>query len=476
MAHWSIDEVPDLTDTERAWLRDRLAGYSVNGRRILDEDRPRIVVDDGYEIQTSGGWGEEPRELRLGRSAIHEDLAKRRLNELEQNRASGIRGLLYPGATPSDEVLFQASLYFDEFFVIHPGSALLGRLGSRNRHRFSRTDEAGTRYMESLNAFIRRLQDFDKMVLPLKRAGVLRVLPPQMQDRADFMDLITADMDDPEFRQIVESGWRSPVFVASKKMEPLLPLVGQSVPVGSQLIDGLRRRSTYADFRESRQAELFSPRAYGVKQVEPVLAASILLNHAFLLSETHDLLPVTDDSMCVSLMQRKLQRVTTLPGYQDFRRTLNIGASSLSMRVLEEYLPRFDFRNFEDALMAREKLAGPLYQFRQAMASLAAEISESPYDANFGLQIERIIRSKVKPAIAALEDEIRTSRDGFITKVIRNAQVGTVPVVGSIFAGLPASAVIAISAGVLTFEAAVETYMELTRKKHNGLTLLLKKL
>ena len=376
----------------------------------------------------------------------------------------------------SQEALFQASLYFNEFFVIHPGSALLGRWGSRNRDRFSRNDEAGVRYLDSLNAFIRRLRDFDKIVLPLKRAGVLRVLPPQMQDRADFIDLIAADMDDPEFRQIVESGWRSPVFVASKKMEPLLPLVGQSHPGGSQLIAGLQRRSTYANFGERCEAELFSPRAYGVKQVEPVLAASILLNHAFLLSEAYDLLPITDDSMCIRLMQRKLQRIATLPGYQDFRRTLNIGAASLSMRVLEEYLPRFDFKNFQDVLIAREKLAEQLDQFRQAMASLAAEIAESPYDANFGLQVERIIRSRVKPAIAALEDEIRTSRDGFITKVIRNAQVGTVPVVGSIFAGLPASAVIAISAGVLTFEAAIEAYIELTRKKRNGLTLVLKRL
>ena len=88
--------------------------------------------------------------------------------------------------------------------------------------------------------------------------------------------------------------------------------------------------------------------------------------------------------------------------------------------------------------------------------------------------VERIVATKVRPGITALENEIRTSRDGFVGKVIRNTQAGTIPIIGSIFVGLPASAVIAISAGVLTFEAAAETYLELSRKKRNGFALLLK--
>jgi hypothetical protein len=41
------------------------------------------------------------------------------------------------------------------------------------------------------------------------------------------------------------------------------------------------------------------------------------------------------------------------------------------------------------------------------------------------------------------------------------------------FAGLPASAVIALSAGVITMEAAITTYREITRTRRNGLSLLL---
>jgi hypothetical protein len=348
--------------------------------------------------------------------------------------------------------------YYDEYYYRHP----------------SGDSEALARYRKSREAFITRLQDFDVAMLPLKRAGVLRAVPPQIQERPDFIELITADMGDPGFRQIVETGWHSPLFVASRKMEPLLPLVGVGRPRRGELIEGLKKRSRYPFL--GRQPEmLFSPDPYGVKEVEPVLAASILLNHAFLLSEQYGLVPFTDDPMCVQLMGRKLKRVAELPGFQDFRRTFDIGAASLSMKVLDEHLPRFAFTDIEDVLVAREKLAEQLEGFRRAMAALAAEIEQSPYDADFGRRVEQIIATKVKPAIAALENEIRTSRDGFVSKCIRNTQAGTVPVVGSILAGLPASVVIAISAGVLTFEAAIETYLEISRKKRNGFTLLLKK-
>jgi hypothetical protein len=113
MARWSIDEVPGLDEAERAWLKDQLQGFSITRRQIFDEDGLHVIADDGYEIEIRSSWGEKARELRLGRSQIHEQLAIQRLRKLGQSRASGLHGLFYPGATPPQEVLFQAALYFD---------------------------------------------------------------------------------------------------------------------------------------------------------------------------------------------------------------------------------------------------------------------------------------------------------------------------------------------------------------------------
>jgi hypothetical protein len=469
MARSRDDHVPILTNDELSWLKDHLRDWN-----DVAEGRMPISVNDGYGIWYRAGHNSTS--VEVGRAKIHEELAKQRLAELGQGRTDGLRGLFYPGATPSFDSLCQAALYFNEFFVIHPGSALFNTWATHDRMRdLSRPDqEAETEYVRGRQLFVRKLLVFDKAVLPLKRAGLLRAIPPQMQERPNFVELITADMGDTEFREIAETGWHNPVYVAAKKMEAPVPLVGHSELGSIQEIAGeLNSRLRYAAMISGESGGLFADGYYGVKEVEPVLAASILLNHAFLLSDAHGLVPFTDDSMCLRLMQRKLKRVMELPGFQDFRRTLAIGTASLSLRVLEEYLPRFKFNDVEEILTAREKLAEQLEDFRQAMAALAAEIEESPYDTGFTQRVERTIATRVRPAIAALENEIKTSRDGFITKFIRNTQAGTLPVVGSILAGLPASAVIAISAGVLTFEAAIETYLEISRKKRNGFTLLL---
>lgn len=279
----------------------------------------------------------------------------------------------------------------------------------------------------------------------------------------------------------MESLQQEPAFIAARKMEfysdqdsnapSVSPLRRADRPrYGETFLDGLRERARHGAIHDP---DLFGD-LYGVREVEPLIAASILLNHAYLVAEEYGLIPFTDDPKSSLLMRRKLERVAAEPGFSDFRRMYATGTSELSLRVLNEYLPSFDFKRAEDVLEARKKLRGPLEAFREAMASLSSEVETLPYEATYPRHIERIVATKVRPGITALENEIRTSRDGFVGKVIRNTQAGTIPIIGSIFVGLPASAVIAISAGVLTFEAAAETYLELSRKKRNGFALLLK--
>jgi hypothetical protein len=150
------------------------------------------------------------------------------------------------------------------------------------------------------------------------------------------------------------------------------------------------------------------------------------------------------------------------------------GSAALALCVLDEQLPRFRFRGAEDVLTARAKLADQLGTFREAIRAFAAEIDESPYDATFQQKVERVVAAKVRPALTELEREIRTSRDGFVARCVRNVRTGSVPILASIFVGLPASVIIGLSAGVVTVEAALETYLDIRAKKRHGLSLFLK--
>lgn len=428
-----------------------------------------LFVDDGYDLYERNSVSSE-RVLLVGRAGLHERMALKRLGSRQDDR--GLRGLFYPEATPSRSMLHQAALYFDEVFLVHPGGALLGRWNTR--HPYGDRDlDAARAYEQSHREFIARLEGFNREVVPLKQAGVLRAVPPQAQGDPEFLKLITADLGDSEFRRIAEESWNVPVFVAATKMEPLLPLIGADGGDPDTIRTELDVRTRYATSWRGTKT-LFDPDAYGVKEVHPTLAATILLNHAFLLADRHDLIPFTDDQLSVRLMQRKLRRLEEMSGFSDFKRELALGTAALAMRVLDEQLPRFEFRNIEEVLEARGKLKEQLDSFREAMRAFAGEINESPYDTKFHQRVERIVATKVQPAITALEREVRTSRDSFVAKCVRNVKTGSVPIMASVVIGLPASVVVGLSAGVLTFEAALETYLEVRAKKRHGLTLFLK--
>jgi hypothetical protein len=428
-----------------------------------------LLVTEGYEFhQTSLPSSRDAKVLVVGRGALYERIADAALTD--KSRGRRLRALYFPGATPSRELLNQSCLYFDEIFYISPGSTVF-----ENRHHpYGDSDEKGVQsYRERERAFLERITKFDKEALSLKQAGILRPLLPTMQHHPDFIKLLTADLDDAEFKAIAQEHVPDLAFVAARKMEPLLPLVGTGMTT-DQIHTELDRRAHYAGFGE-RKPELFGSNHYGVKCVDGTLGASILLSHALLLGESNNLIPITDDIGGQRLLARKLERISALEKFPDYRRELDLKAATLALRVLEIYVPKFEFSTFDDALETRERLRASLENFRSQMAAFAAQINATPYSKDLLREIENTVAGKVRPAVDALENEIQKSKDSFVMKVIRNAKTGSIPIVASMFAGLPASAVLGLSAGILTIEAAIETWQEVKRHKKNGLSLLIGK-
>lgn len=428
-----------------------------------------LMVTEGYELhQTSHPRSALGQVLVVGRAGLYEELGRRSLSENKSDDRR-LRALYFPGATPSRDILYQSILYFDEVFYVNPGSTVF----QNEAHPYGDTDADGVQATsQEQRAFLQRISAFDEAVLPLKQAGLLRPLLPTMQDHPAFLTLLTADLDDQEFKAIAQESVPDLVFVAARKMESLLPLVGSGLSM-SQTRAELEERARYAHWRGDEKPDLFRPRHYGVKRVDGTLAASILLNHAFLLADSNNLIPVTDDPGGQRLLARKLERIAGLRNFSDYRRELDLKAATLAVRVLDTYLPKFKFATFEDALHTRERLRGSLENFRAQMSAFAAQISATPYSKDLLREIENTVATKVRPAVEAIDTEIQKTKDAFLTKLVRNAQTGSIPIVASMLAGLPAEAVLGLSAGILTIEAAIETWREAKRHRKNGLSLLL---
>lgn len=429
-----------------------------------------LLVTEGYEFHQTSVPRFEPESkwtLVVGRSALYERIGKAALAKRSDDRR--LQALYFPSATPSRELLYQCTLYFDEVFYVSPGSTVF----EHRHHPYGDHDSpALDACIQEQQDFLGRIAAFDQAVLPLKQAGLLRPLLPTMQEHPAFITLLTSDLDDEEFQAIAAECVPELAFVAARKMEPLLPFVGSGMTT-SQIREDLERRARYGSWDDRKKAGLFQPRSYGVKRVDGTLAASILLNHAFLLADANNLIPITDDPGGKQLLGRKLERIASLQKFAKYRQELELKAATLAVRVLDTYLPRFRFASFEDALETRHRLRGSLENFRSQMLAFAAQIEAIPYSKDLLREVENTIATKVRPAVEALETELQKTRDGFLTKVIRNAQTGSIPIVASMFAGLPAEAVLGLSAGILTLEAAIETWRDSKRLRKNGLTILL---
>lgn len=130
-----------------------------------------LYVDHGYNFSHNYS------KVHIGINGLYEEIAKKQLINIH-NTSKNFSCLLYPSATPKIHNLFLSCLYFDFVYVIHPGSAI--DRDEKDRHRTKNVD---SEYMNKLSEFYKRLDDFNKAILPLKQNGLLYAIPPQMQQQ-----------------------------------------------------------------------------------------------------------------------------------------------------------------------------------------------------------------------------------------------------------------------------------------------------
>ncbi len=109
--------------------------------RWADALKLPLSVHEGYDLYSSGG------KLTVGHAYLYELQALERLKQGKDERRL-LRGLYFPTATPSLDLICQATLYFDEFYVIHPGSTIFSHFNRRYSYG-DRDKEATEAYVES---------------------------------------------------------------------------------------------------------------------------------------------------------------------------------------------------------------------------------------------------------------------------------------------------------------------------------------
>lgn len=379
-----------------------------------------------------------------------------------------------------DSQLKKALIYFDHVFTVVPETTFSG---DNWVHGF-----------QGYGARSVRIENFLKETFPLREAGILTCVNPtenvySRDSKTHFYSLGEAlvnlqQIEDIEkctaelmFTSIVadisNDGFRS--LVNKLGMEPIPVFTGQ-LEINWFLM--LARAGHHRDMWDHPNPD-HSHGGFSA-MVSPELGAAVLLNHALMTSIRYGAFPTANNVVFDQLLKYKLKHVLDVPALaellQNTRKGFSWDRELLASDVLEIALPKLELETFEDVLIFREKMNDELQAFKSHLNQAAFQLQTLPV-SEVPTAVNQIVENNILPALNDLKKSLKTSNDKFILRVVKGLRSAeaTIPLIGSIFVGLPLWLGIALSAGAAVSEAAVETYFERRElRENNGLSFLLR--
>jgi hypothetical protein len=395
------------------------------------------------------------------------------LKETVMVEESKFNALFYPSSTLETETLKHALLYFDGISVITPERLINDSFTSTPKentamlggHLLKHSKREKVRDSQILTD---RIRQFHHEAQELCRLGLLYSISPSKNLSDAFYNAIEQDLKDPSFIELVRHSELHPFLIGQSKFFLL------GTKQWHERMDGWIRNEEIGKFvRYCYSESMDTGGMYGFMRMSPELGASILLNHVIATCHKYDLIPFTDNSLYQDFLLNKFQRVCQSKLITDYKKQLRITSSTIALRVMELHLPELELHSFEDVLELKHRMTDELERFRYEMTKFAADIQTTPIEESYIKEIERIIAMKVNPAKGEIEAKLRGMDMKFAGRIIKGAKAGTIPIVATLFAGVPLPYVLALSAGVITLEALWEDHVE--RKEianMNGLSFL----
>jgi hypothetical protein len=274
---------------------------------------------------------------------------------------------------------------------------------------------------------------------------------------------IVADICDDQFRSIVEQ----------LKLEPIPLFTGQcEINWFGMLARTGDHRDVWKHPDNGWEYGGFS--AY----VSPQLGAAVLLNHALITAIKNKAIPIANNFAFDRLLRHKLSRRSQQARglLQTARAEIPWERDTLASAVLDLYLPDFTLQSFEDILELRAKANDELQGFRVGLSLLAATLRDVPFN-DLPTAARSLAAKEVEPALEDLKRKLCLSRDKFLLRVVQGfkSTQATIPLIATVFLGLPIWLGCLISAGATIGEAALATYFERRdMREQNGLSFLLR--
>jgi hypothetical protein len=414
-------------------------------------------------------------------------------------KSQGVRGLYFPYANiDSVRTLKTALLYFDRISVIRPQAAFCHE--SRPNHPFEPDRDA---YISQLDV--------------LAHEGAVDLVDPASvieQFGNEIMTGVIQDIHDHDFMGVCEPLANSSWTLSSAKLPTVADkwLRNMLVNVPTLIAGGavthqfeehrygftergpyprhgaMRHREGVFEFREGRrgryQGEDEAQRVrdimfdeYRLVELPFCVGESIMIEHAIAICATEGLTPFSDEGIHFNALKSRLRRSTGTRALKsllyEYGYLRDVKADLLALDVISDTVPNLELVPIDSILEFRKRRASELQDFQQAMRELQTEIESTPWDEQYQKQVLDVIDSSIKPAMRKLENEIRGCRDAFWADAVKAvAQVSPLPIVGSLFAGVPAHVAVGLGAAFAGLSLVLEKWAKMKTIKRNGWALL----
>lgn len=391
------------------------------------------------------------------------------------------------------QLLKRTLLYFEKLYILAPPASVIDEYIATLAQRQAplRSPDFRTPERESFIRFFRSIE-------PLRKAGVVELL--------DTNDVLSSIDTRRELEQLcvddILCDYGLPIRRAALLEDVLSPrsrgamlhaveISRDSVPI-VQYWDASSVAALYdpilARVREHIRAAPASLHAFLESHLEPETAVvrALLLNASLRAIHQANSVPVLDSAAEFAYLNAKYRRMLDAK-YQsaasrntaslyDYVRRIDTRSGLLASITLDILLPNIAYDHLEDVLQLRERFRDHLEAFRLIMMRLAADIKATVADPEFVSECKEVVTATIMPELLELQRSVRLSRLKVFGTIARKAMSlkPTVPFIISAFTPLPLYAAALVSAGVITLDVALETYLERQKLVHNnGLAYLL---
>jgi uncharacterized protein len=402
---------------------------------------------------------------------------------MQPEKPSGLSATYFPWSIiTNQQTLKRALLYFDRLYLLAPSAPTLELLFEEMDAGKHRTPDLTTKMRDSLRRFYTQ-------VATLRDAGIVETfgsdfifndehLKQTLQDMA-FEDVV--NLDAPPVRDDVEYFWSS----ISGRARMLREWDEGTKQLAVQYWTDVGASEAFAalENRVNLYLQHLPPQArslYERQGVMQTITPSLLYNIAILCIDRSGSAPLIDSSADFELFQHKYRRMFSADvnakaneNRQALTRLVAAADSKsgiLANYVLEVLVPDLSQLSFEEILEIRHRFDESLQSFRLRVSQLAADISASVADAEFYRQCHATLEKDILPAVLELSKEMKLSKAQVIKRAIDSAASfkPAVPFVISAFAPLPIYAAALVSAGIMSFDVAMDVYINRKNRLYNN--------